>query len=86
MFVVGGANTLNSKSIVFVSNGLRSIKSKVKVFAVCEVTSSLAFKKFSFASSNSKDTEPLSWVPYYYKQCDKLYQTLVSEYLSMDKH
>ncbi len=84
MFVVGGANTLNSKSIVFVSNGLRSIKSKVKVFAVCEVTSSLAFKKFSFASSNSKDTEPLSWV--YYIQCDKLYQTLVSEYLSMDKH
>jgi hypothetical protein len=60
MFVVGGSNTLNSKSIVLVSKGFSAIKSKVKEFDVCEVVVSLVFKKFIFESSNSKDTEPFS--------------------------
>lgn len=38
------------------------MKSKVNIFAVCELTVSLAVKKFNLAPSNSKVTAPLNWV------------------------
>ena len=60
MFVVGGANTLNSKSIVLVSKGFKSEKSKVKMFDVSDVAVSLAFKKFIFEQTSHKRNEKIT--------------------------
>ena len=62
IFTVGGGSTLKVKSMVRVSNGFRFSKSNVSVLLFWEVIGSLAVRKLSFVSLNSRVVVPFSWV------------------------